>query len=128
MRPRRRTLRKRSAASSTGKLLESAVFYLDESINSRDLYRTLESGGASVRRPGVDIPFGTSDADWLKAAGENNSIVLMRDQRVRPLIGTYHVLQAQFFRPYDGPEDEPEIMISYHRDLSQFSAGHHRRR
>jgi len=43
----------------------------------------LESVGASVCRPGVDIPFGTPDADWLRTAGEKKWIVLMRDQRVR---------------------------------------------
>jgi hypothetical protein len=36
-----------------------------------------------VRRPGVDIPFGTSDATWLSTAGSKGWIVLMRDQRVR---------------------------------------------
>jgi hypothetical protein len=37
----------------------------------------------SVRRPGVDIPFGTPDATWLTAAGAQKWIVLMRDQRIR---------------------------------------------
>lgn len=36
-----------------------------------------------VRRPGVDIPFGTPDATWLATAGAQGWIVLMRDQRVR---------------------------------------------
>lgn len=76
-------MRKRSAASSNARLLESAVFYLDESIYSRNLYLALESVSASVCRPGIDIPFGTPDADWLRTAGEKKWIVLMRDQRVR---------------------------------------------
>ncbi len=37
----------------------------------------------SVRRPGVDVPFGTPDAAWLATAGTEGWIVLMRDQRVR---------------------------------------------
>lgn len=37
----------------------------------------------AVRRPGVDIPFGTPDAAWLETAGTHGWIVLMRDQRVR---------------------------------------------
>ena len=36
-----------------------------------------------MRRPGVDIPFGTPDQSWLRTAGEKGWIVLMRDQRVR---------------------------------------------
>jgi hypothetical protein len=43
----------------------------------------LERAGVSVRRPGVDIPFGATDETWLTAAGERGWIVLMRDQRVR---------------------------------------------
>jgi hypothetical protein len=37
----------------------------------------------SVRRPRVDVPAGTSDAQWLATAGAEGWIVLMRDQRVR---------------------------------------------
>jgi len=37
----------------------------------------------SIRRPGVDIPFGTPDAEWLAVAGAHGWIVLMRDQRIR---------------------------------------------
>jgi hypothetical protein len=83
MTPRRRTLRKRSAASSSAKLLEAAVFYLDESIYSRILSEELLRAGISVRRPGVDVPFGAPDAVWLQTAGAQAWIVLMRDQRVR---------------------------------------------
>lgn len=36
-----------------------------------------------MRRPGVDVPFGTADESWLTTAGEQRWIVLMRDQRVR---------------------------------------------
>jgi len=36
-----------------------------------------------VRRPGVDVPFGTPDATWLATAGDQGWIVLMRDQRIR---------------------------------------------
>jgi hypothetical protein len=83
MTPRRRTSRKRSAASSSAKRLERAVFYLDESIYSRLLGEALEQAGVSVRRPGVDVPFGTPDEAWLATAGAHGWIVLMRDQRVR---------------------------------------------
>jgi PIN like domain len=81
-RPRRRS-RKRSAASSTAKRLESAVFYLDESIYSRVLAEALEKAGAQIRRPGIDVPFGTADAEWLRLVGAQGWIVLMRDQRAR---------------------------------------------
>jgi hypothetical protein len=37
----------------------------------------------SVRRPGVDIPFGAADEVWLRTAGDQGWIVLMRDKRVR---------------------------------------------
>jgi hypothetical protein len=83
MTPRRKTSRKRSAASSSAKRLESAVFYLDESIYSRILSEELERVGVLLRRPGIDIPFGTPDAIWLAKAGAEGWIVLMRDQRVR---------------------------------------------
>jgi PIN like domain len=83
MTPRRNTSRKHSAASSSAKPLEPALFYLDESIYSRILSEELERLGMSVRRPGVDIPFGTPDATWLAAAGAKEWIVLMRDQRIR---------------------------------------------
>jgi PIN like domain len=83
MAPRRRTSRKRSAASSIAKRLESAVFYLDESIYSRILSDGLISAGVGVKRPGIDIPFGTQDEVWLTTAGAQGWIVLMRDQRVK---------------------------------------------
>jgi hypothetical protein len=60
--PRRNRSRKRFAASSNAKRLESAVFYLDESIYSRVLLEELERAGVSVRRPGVDVPYGAPDA------------------------------------------------------------------
>lgn len=33
--------------------------------------------------PGIDIPRGTLDAEWLATCGNNGWIVLMRDKRVR---------------------------------------------
>lgn len=36
-----------------------------------------------LRRPGVDVPRGTPDEVWLKTAGQQGWIVLLRDQRVR---------------------------------------------
>ncbi len=83
MTPRHNRSRKRSAANSSVKRLESAVLYLDESIYSRVLYEELERAGVQVRRPGVDIPFGTPDATWLATAGDQGWIVLTCDQRVR---------------------------------------------
>ena len=53
----------------------------------------MERAGAAVRRPGVDIPFGTSDADWLATAGASRWIVLMRDQRIH-----YRTLESQALR------------------------------
>lgn len=41
------------------------------------------NAGASVKRVGVDVPFGSDDEVWLRLAGQNGWIVLMRDQRVR---------------------------------------------
>jgi hypothetical protein len=61
MTPRRRTSRKHSAASSSAKRLERAVFYLDESIYSRILAEELERAGMSVRRPRIDVSIGTPD-------------------------------------------------------------------
>jgi hypothetical protein len=83
MTPRRNASRKRSAASSSAKRLESAVFYLDESVYSRVLLEALDRAGVSVRRPGIDVPFGTLGAVWLGKVGAEGWIVLMRDQRVR---------------------------------------------
>ncbi len=36
-----------------------------------------------MRRPGVDVPFGATDEDWLTRAGEEDWIPLLRDQRIR---------------------------------------------
>jgi hypothetical protein len=94
MTPRRKTSRKRSVASSTAKRLETAVFYLDESIYSRILAEALESAGVLVRRPGVDVPFGTPDEIWLDTAGRQSWIVLMRDQRVRHRTLELHALKS----------------------------------
>jgi hypothetical protein len=47
------------------------------------LLEELERAGVSVRRPGVDVPYGAPDAVWLGKAGSEGWIVLMRDQRVR---------------------------------------------
>ena len=83
MTPRRKTSKKRSAASSSAKRPESTVLYLDESIFSPVLCDALESAGVAVRRPGIDIAFGTPDEVWLQKAGAERWIVLMRDQRIR---------------------------------------------
>jgi hypothetical protein len=47
----------------------------------------------SVRRPGIDIPFGTPDATWLATAGVKGWIVLMRDQRIRHRTLEIHALR-----------------------------------
>lgn len=39
--------------------------------------------GVSVRRPGIDIPFGTRDTEWLRQVGKQGWIALLRDQKVR---------------------------------------------
>jgi hypothetical protein len=62
---------------------EKTVFYLDESIYSRVLFEVLQSAGVTVKRPGIDVPFGTRDEEWLTTAGGKGWIVLSRDQRVR---------------------------------------------
>jgi PIN like domain len=84
MKRRRKKSKKRYAASSSAKRLDSAVFYLDESIYSGILAEALGTAGMQVRRAGTgDVPFGTPDDQWLAIAGSNQWIVLMRDQRVR---------------------------------------------
>jgi hypothetical protein len=47
------------------------------------LSEALATAGATVKRPGVDVPFGTQDQEWLAIAGTQGWIVLMRDQRVQ---------------------------------------------
>jgi hypothetical protein len=47
------------------------------------LSEALIAAGVTVRRPGIDITFGTLDEVWLASAGTQGWIVLMRDQRVR---------------------------------------------
>jgi hypothetical protein len=69
---------------STGaKRPEDVVFYLDESIYSRRLLEDLTAAKVNLRRAGADVPFGTPDEDWLKIAGINGWVVIMRDQNVR---------------------------------------------
>jgi hypothetical protein len=79
----RKPSKKRSAASSTAKLLEQTVFYLDESIYSRVLITAMVGAGAQVRTPADLAGFGASDEEWLPLAAGNGWLVLMRDQRVR---------------------------------------------
>ncbi len=62
---------------------EPAVVYLDESIYSHALAQGLRGAGVGVRCPGQHVPFGASDASWLRTCRENRWIVLMRDQRIR---------------------------------------------
>ena len=91
---RRNPSRKRSAASSNAKPLEAAAFYLDESIYSKVLSDALYAARVVVRRPGVDVPFGTPDETWLGIAGSQGWIVLMRDQRVRQRVLELNALRA----------------------------------
>jgi hypothetical protein len=79
----RKPSKKRSAASSTVRLLEQTVFYLDESIYSRVLAAAMLAGGAQVRMPADLAGFGAPDEKWLPRAAANDWLILMRDQRVR---------------------------------------------
>jgi PIN domain-containing protein len=79
----RKPSKKRSAASSTDKLLEQTVFYFDESIYSRVLATAMIESGAQVRTPADLAGFGASDEKWLPLAAASDWLVLMRDQRVR---------------------------------------------
>jgi hypothetical protein len=79
----RKPSKKRSAASSTAKLLEQTVFYLDESIYSRVLVAAMTAAGAQVRTPTDLAGFGAPDDNWLPLAAARDWLVLMRDQRVR---------------------------------------------
>jgi len=47
------------------------------------LLDAMHTAGASVRRVGVDVPYGSPDQVWLSAAGAQGWIVLTRDQRIR---------------------------------------------
>jgi hypothetical protein len=80
---KRKPSKKRSAASSTAKLLEQTVFYLDESIYSRVLAGAIADLGAQVRTPADAAGFGAADAEWLTTVAESGWLVLMRDQRIR---------------------------------------------
>jgi hypothetical protein len=80
---KRKPSKKRSAASSTAKLLEQTVFYLDESIYSRVLASAMSAAGAHVRIPADLAGFGAADEKWLALAATSNWVILMRDQRVR---------------------------------------------
>jgi hypothetical protein len=79
----RKPSKKRSAASSTARLLEQTVFYLDESIYSRVLANAMVAAGAQVRTPAHLAGFGACDEKWLPLAAASGWLVLMRDQRVR---------------------------------------------
>jgi hypothetical protein len=66
---------------------------LDESIYSRILSEALSTAGVTVKRAGIDVPYGTQDQEWLAIAGARSWIVLMRDQRVK-----YRALEIQSLR------------------------------
>ena len=74
--------------------MKTATFYLDESIFSHLLADALLAQGVQIRRPGVDVPYGTPDEEWLKLAGRQRWIVLMRDQRVRHRANEIQALRA----------------------------------
>jgi hypothetical protein len=83
MKPRRQKSRKRSAASSTAKRLEQAIFYLDECIYSKLLLERMRAIGARVEHAGGAFPRGIEDQVYLTHCGRNGWIVLTRDQRIR---------------------------------------------
>lgn len=43
----------------------------------------MRAAGATVRRVGEDVPFGSADEVWLTEAGRHGWITLLRDQSVR---------------------------------------------
>ena len=73
----------RSAANSTSRPPESAVFFLDESLDSDFLASALRAAGARVERLTEHFPKGTPDEVWLARAGAEQWIVLTRDKRIR---------------------------------------------
>ncbi len=84
MRRRPKKSKKRSDASSiAAKRLDSATFYLDECIYSRELLNQLRSVGATVEHVGQAFPFGTEDQVWLSECGRRGWIILTRDKAIR---------------------------------------------
>jgi hypothetical protein len=63
--------------------LREFTVYVDESIYSKELVASLENAGVSVRRVGLDVPFGAKDHQWLAVVGKNGWVPIMRDQRIR---------------------------------------------
>lgn len=72
-----------SAASSTSKLPEPLVFFVDESLDNQIVVEALREAGASVKRLTEIFPRGTDDQVWLQHAGRQGWIVLTRDKRIR---------------------------------------------
>lgn len=72
-----------SAASSTSKLPESLVFFVDELLDSLSVVGALRNAGATVARHADHFGKGTPDEAWLEHAGSHGWIVLTRDKRIR---------------------------------------------
>jgi hypothetical protein len=72
-----------SAASSTSRLPEPLVFFIDESLDNLVVVEALRDAGARVKRLTEEFTRGIQDEVWLQHAGARGWIVLTRDKRIR---------------------------------------------
>lgn len=72
------------------------TLYVDESIYSKHLVSELTLTGESIKRVGLDVPFGAKDYEWLEIVGKNGWIALTRDQRIR-----YRTLEKRALKEFE---------------------------
>jgi uncharacterized protein with PIN domain len=87
-------LKKRSVANSASlKPPEELTFFLDRQLGRYKMAGILRAGGFKVEIHDDHFPQNAEDPEWLTAAGQNNWIVVTRDERIR-----YRVAQRQAMR------------------------------
>lgn len=86
-------MKKQSVANSISHKPPDETFFLDRQLGRRKMAAALRAAGLNVEVHDEHFPQNALDADWLKAVGERNWIVVTRDERIR-----YRVAEKQALR------------------------------
>jgi predicted nuclease of predicted toxin-antitoxin system len=87
-------LKKRSVANSASpKPLEELTFFLDRQLGGYKMAGILRTASLRIEVHDDHFPQNAQDSEWLTAAGENDWIVVTRDERIR-----YRVAEKQAMR------------------------------
>jgi len=76
-------LRKRSGASSSSKLPEPPIFFLDRNLGRKAVADALRQASVEVHVHDEHFPPDARDEEWLAEVGKRGWIVLTKDTRIR---------------------------------------------